>query len=174
MLSIDDLKARIRVIEDWPKPGVSFKDITTLLQDGEAWRSAISQFADLCRPVKADILVAPEARGFIIGSALAYELGIGLVPVRKKGKLPAETLRGEYLLEYGSDVLEIHRDAIRPGQRALVIDDVLATGGTISATIDLVKQLGGVVAGVGFLIELTYIPGREKLSEYNVLSLVKY
>lgn len=174
MLLVEELKSRIREIPDWPKPGVSFKDITTLLKDGPAWHSAISQLAGLCRPFRADAVVAPEARGFIIGAALAYELGIGCVPVRKRGKLPSATLRSEYLLEYGADVLEIHRDALEPGQRVIVIDDVLATGGTISATLDLVRQLGVTVAAVAFLIELTYLPGREKLSDYKVVSLIKY
>jgi adenine phosphoribosyltransferase len=174
MLSVDELKARIRIVPDWPKPGISFKDITTLLRDGAAWRSAIDQMTALCRPLRPEVIVAPEARGFIVGSALAYALGAGCVPVRKRGKLPAETLRGEYLLEYGADVLEIHRDAFKPGSRVLVVDDVLATGGTVTATIDLVSQLGGNVVGVGLLIELTYIPGRESLKGYEVVSLIKY
>ncbi|MCL6581050.1 MAG: adenine phosphoribosyltransferase [Firmicutes bacterium] len=174
MLSAQDLKAMIREIPDWPKPGISFKDITTVLRDGAAWHSAISQLAELCRPFRPEVIVAPEARGFIIGSALAYALGAGCVPVRKRGKLPWETVRGEYLLEYGADVLEIHRDAVRPGARVLVVDDVLATGGTLAATIDLVEQIGGTVVGAALLIELTYLPGREKLSKYPVVSLIQY
>ncbi|MEW6032198.1 MAG: adenine phosphoribosyltransferase [Bacillota bacterium] len=174
MLSADDLKARIREIPDWPKPGISFKDITTLLKDGEAWGAAVRQLADLCRPYRAEAVVAPEARGFIIGSALAYELGLGWVPVRKRGKLPAETLRSEYMLEYGADVLEIHRDALRPGERVIVVDDVLATGGTISATLGLVRRLGAAVAAVAFLVELTYLPGRERLAGLEVVSLIEY
>lgn len=174
MLTTDQLKARIREIPDWPKPGVSFKDITTLLKDGSAWRTAIKSLADLVRPLGAEVIVAPEARGFMVGSALAYELGLGWVPVRKRGKLPAATLRSEYLLEYGADVLEIHRDGVEAGRRVLVVDDVLATGGTISATIDLVRQLGAEVVAVAFLIELTYIPGREKLGGHSVISLIKY
>lgn len=174
MLSAQDLKAMIREIPDWPKPGISFKDITTLLRDGSAWHSAISQLAELCRPFRPEVVVAPEARGFIIGSALAYALGAGCVPVRKRGKLPWETVRGEYLLEYGADVLEIHRDAVRPGARVLVVDDVLATGGTLAATIDLVEQIGGTVVGAALLIELTYLAGREKLSRYPVVSLIQY
>jgi len=126
-MSVAELKAKIREIPDWPKPGISFKDITTLLKDGEAWRSAVTLLADLCRRYGADLIVAPEARGFIVGSALAYELGLGWVPVRKSGKLPAATLASEYMLEYGADVLEIHRDSLRPGQRVIVVDDVLAT-----------------------------------------------
>jgi len=174
LLSSEELKACIREIPDWPEPGVSFKDITTLLKNGEAWRSAISQLASLCRDVGADVIAAPEARGFIIAAPLAYELGLGWVPVRKRGKLPAETIQGEYVLEYGADVLEIHRDALEPGQKVLVVDDLLATGGTISATLDLVRQLGGEVAAVAFLIELTYLPGREKLRDHKVISLIKY
>lgn len=174
MLTTDQLKAMIREIPDWPQPGVSFKDITTLLKNGEAWRSAVRSLAGLVSSLGAEVIVAPEARGFIVGSALAYELGLGWVPVRKRGKLPAATLQSEYLLEYGADVLEIHRDGIDPGRRVLVVDDVLATGGTISATIDLVRQLGAQVVGVAFLIELTYIPGREKLEGHNVISLIRY
>jgi len=174
VLSSDELKARIREIPDWPEPGVSFKDITTLLKDGPAWKSAVKQLADLCRGLDADVIAAPEARGFIVGSALAYELGLGWVPVRKRGKLPSETIQSEYVLEYGADVLEIHRDALGPGDRVLVVDDLLATGGTISATLDLVKQLGATVAGVAFLIELSYLPGREKLRDHKVVSLIKY
>ncbi len=174
MLAVPELKALIREIPDWPQPGVSFKDITTLLRNGEAWKSAVTQLTELCRPFRPEVIVAPEARGFIIGSAVAYALGAGCIPVRKKGKLPWQTLRGEYQLEYGHDVLEIHKDAFTPGARVLVIDDVLATGGTISASLDLVRQLGGNVVAVAFLIELTYIPGRQKLAGYEVVSLIKY
>lgn len=174
MLAVPELKALIREIPDWPQPGVSFKDITTLLRNGEAWKSAVTQLTELCRPFRPEVIVAPEARGFIIGSAVAYALGAGCIPVRKKGKLPWQTLRGEYQLEYGHDVLEIHKDAFTPGARVLVIDDVLATGGTISASLDLVRQLGGNVVAVAFLIELTYIPGRQKLAGYQVVSLIKY
>ncbi len=176
MLSIPELKAMIREIPDWPKPGVSFKDITTLLKDGEAWKAAVTHMASLCWPFRPEVVVAPEARGFIIGSALAYALGAGCIPVRKKGKLPSATIRGEYELEYGTDVLELHRDALKPGTKVLVVDDVLATGGTISASLDLIKQLGGEVVAVAFLIELTYLPGRERLTKenYKVVSLIKY
>lgn len=174
MLSCEELKARIREVPDWPEPGISFKDITPLLKDREAWRAAVKRMADLCRPFPAEAIVAPEARGFIMASALAYEMGLGWVPVRKRGKLPAATLASEYKLEYGADVLEIHRDALRPGEKVLVVDDVLATGGTVAATLDLVRQLGAEVSAVAFLIELTYIPGREKLADYEVVSLLKY
>jgi len=174
MLSVPELKAMIREIPDWPKPGVSFKDITTLLRDGEAWKFTVDRMADLCRPYRPEIVVAPEARGFIVGAALSYALGTGCVPVRKKGKLPWETIRGEYELEYGSDVLEVHKDALKPGTRVLVVDDVLATGGTIAASLDLIRRLGGQVVAAAFLIELTYLPGRQKLLNYEVVSLIQY
>ncbi|MCL6450918.1 MAG: adenine phosphoribosyltransferase [Acetobacteraceae bacterium] len=169
-----DLKSKIRVIPDFPKPGIRFKDITTLLKDGRAWRAAVDGLAALCRGKGAQLVAAPEARGLILGSALAYALGVGFVPVRKAGKLPAETLRGEYTLEYGKDALEVHRDAVQPGQPVLVADDLLATGGTIKATIDMVEKLGGRVVGVAFLIELTYLPGRSALSGYDVVSLIRF
>ena len=162
------------MIPDWPAPGISFKDITTLLKDGAALREAVRRLADAVRPLGPELVVGPEARGFIFGCPLAYELGIGFVPVRKAGKLPAETLRGEYVLEYGKDVLEIHKDAVNPGQRVVVVDDLLATGGTISATLDLVKALGAEVVGVAFLIELTDLGGRKALSDYDVVSIVRY
>jgi adenine phosphoribosyltransferase len=167
-----DLAARLRVIPDFPQPGISFKDITTLLKDAAAFGEAISRLAAACGQLEFEVVVAPEARGFIVGSALAQALNKGFVPVRKAGKLPAATLAGEYKLEYGTNRLEIHRDAVRPGQRVLVVDDVLATGGTILATLDLVQRLGGVVAGVAFLIELAYLPGRQRLREYPVFSVL--
>jgi len=171
---VSDLKALIREIPDFPVEGISFKDITTLLKDGRALKRAVRMLADECRGAGAEVVVAPEARGFIIGAPLACELGVGFVPVRKAGKLPAETLKGEYELEYGTDVLEIHRDAIRKGQKVIVADDLLATGGTVSAAVDMVEKLGGDVVTVVFLIELTYLPGREKLRGYDVRSLVQY
>jgi len=169
------LASKLRVVPDFPKKGVSFKDITTLLSDPVAFRRAIDALKDACKDVEFDIIVAPEARGFIIGSALAYAMGKAFAPVRKKGKLPWKTLCGEYELEYGKDALEIHMDAVEPGQKVLVLDDLLATGGTISATIDLVERLGGVVSAVAFLIELTYIPGRVNLTKkgYEVISVIK-
>lgn len=169
-----DLKGKIRVIPDFPKPGIRFKDITTLLKDGPAFRQAIDGIATEWRGKGIDLVVGPEARGFVIGAPLAYALGVGLVPVRKAGKLPFKTIKGEYKLEYGKDSLEMHEDAIQPGQKVLVVDDLLATGGTVSATMDLVKRLGAEIAGVAFLIELTYLNGREALKDYEVTSLIKF
>jgi adenine phosphoribosyltransferase len=169
-----DLKAYIRVIENFPEPGIRFKDITTLLKHGQAYQYAIDQLKSFCQDKQVDLVVGPEARGFVIGSALAYALGSGFVPVRKPGKLPGETIQESYELEYGKDTLEIHRDAIQPGQKVIIADDLLATGGTISTTIRLIEKLGGQVVGVLFLIELTYLNGREKLTGYDVHSLIQY
>src|SRR5690606_20621023 len=169
-----DFKEKIRVIPDFPQPGVRFKDITTLLKDGKVFHAAIDTLVDRLREKEIDVIVGPEARGFVVGAPLAYAMGVGFVPVRKSGKLPAETVEVGYSLEYGKDRLAIHRDAIQPGQRVLVADDLLATGGTISATIDLVKKLRGEVVGAAFLIELSYLNGRDKLSDVDVLSLVTY
>jgi adenine phosphoribosyltransferase len=170
-----DFKTKIRVIEDFPKPGIRFKDITTLMKDGEAYKLAIDKLAEVAQDKGADLIVGPEARGFVIGCPLAYKLSKGFVPIRKSGKLPAETIQGEYDLEYGKDALAIHKDAITPGQRVLIADDLLATGGTISTTIKLIEELGGVVVGCLFLIELTYLDGRGKLgSKYDVFSLIQY
>lgn len=169
-----NLMDRIRVIEDFPKKGISFKDITTILQDGEAFKYTIDKLTDLVRDKKIDVIVGPEARGFLLGTPIAYNLGIGFVPVRKPGKLPADTIRYEYDLEYGSDALEIHKDAIKPGQRVLIVDDLLATGGTIGSVAKLVEQLGGKVVALNFVIELTGLNGRDKLKEYEVNSIVQY
>ena len=169
-----NLKDKIRVIPDYPQPGIRFKDISTLLQDGDAFHYAVQTLADQYRDKGIELVIGPEARGFLIGASVAYALGAGFIPVRKPGKLPGETIRYEYSLEYGEDALEIHKDAIRPGQKVLVIDDLLATGGTILATIGLAEKLGGIVAGVGFLIELTYLEGRKKLEKYSVTSLIQY
>ena len=170
-----ELGMKLRVIPDFPVKGVSFKDITTLLGDAEAFKAAIDALKAECEKVDFDVIVAPESRGFIIGSALAYAMKKAFAPVRKKGKLPWKTLSGTYKLEYGTDTLEIHLDAVKPGQKVLVLDDLLATGGTISATIDMVERLGGIVSAVAFLIELTYIPGRDNLAKkgYNVISVIK-
>ncbi|KXG76995.1 adenine phosphoribosyltransferase [Thermotalea metallivorans] len=169
-----DLKEKIRVIPDFPEKGIRFKDITTLLKDADAFRYAIDQFAKDLQDKEFDLIVGPESRGFIIGTPLAYAMKKGFVPVRKPGKLPGETIRSEYKLEYGSDILEIHKDAIQPGQKVVIADDLLATGGTILSTIKLVEELGGEVAGVLFLIELTYLNGRELLKGYDVKALIQY
>ncbi len=169
-----DLKQFVTVVPDYPKPGIQFKDITTLMDNGEAYRYATDQIVEYAREKQIDLVVGPEARGFIIGCPVAYSLGVGFAPVRKEGKLPREVVRVEYGLEYGKDVLTIHKDAIKPGQRVLITDDLLATGGTIEATIKLVEELGGVVAGIAFLIELSYLDGRNLLDGYDVLTLMTY
>jgi adenine phosphoribosyltransferase len=168
-----NLSEKIRTIPDFPKEGIDFKDITTLIGDGEAFRKAIQEMAKYCREVGAEVIVGPESRGFIFGAPLAYELGVGFVPVRKPGKLPADTIAFEYELEYGTDCLEMHKDAIKPGQKVVIADDLLATGGTINATGKLIESVGGKVAGTTFLIELEFLNGRDKI-DYNVFSLVKY
>jgi adenine phosphoribosyltransferase len=169
-----DLKQYITIVPDFPKPGIMFKDITTLMDKGEAYKYATDQIVEYARKKKIDIVVGPEARGFIIGCPVAYALGVGFAPVRKEGKLPREVVRVEYGLEYGTDVLTMHKDAIKPGQRVLITDDLLATGGTIRATIELVEQLGGIVAGIAFLIELTELGGRKKLEGYDILTLMQF
>jgi adenine phosphoribosyltransferase len=171
---IEDLKQRIREIPDFPKPGILFRDITPLLSDGQAFRQAIDFIGGRFLDRKIDIVVGVEARGFIMGSALAYKLGAGNALVRKQGKLPFKTNRSTYALEYGTDTLEIHQDAIRPGQRVVLADDLLATGGTISAAADLVRQLGGEIVEAAFLIELTALNGRERLKGLPVFSLIQY
>lgn len=169
-----DLKEKIRIIEDFPKPGIRFKDITTLLKDKEAYHYTIDELVRRCSGKQADIVVGPEARGFVLGAPIAYGLGAGFVPVRKPGKLPFETVRYEYDLEYGIDVLEVHKDAIQPGQRVIIADDLLATGGTSLATVKLVEMLGGIVAGLIFVVELTYLDGRQRLLDYDVESIIQY
>ncbi|MCM3758136.1 adenine phosphoribosyltransferase [Sporosarcina aquimarina] len=169
-----DLKQFVTVVPDYPKKGISFKDITTIMDNGEAYKYATDQIVEYAKEMGAELIVGPEARGFIIGCPVAYALEIGFAPVRKPGKLPRETIAVNYDLEYGVDQLTIHKDAIKPGQRVLVVDDLLATGGTVGATVELVEKLGGVVAGCAFLIELTYLDGRRKLENHNVLSLMKY
>lgn len=169
-----DFKSKIRVIPDFPQAGIRFKDITTLLKDGEAYKAAIDELVEQLKEKEIDLIVGPEARGFVVGAPLAYALGIGFVPVRKAGKLPAETIQANYSLEYGKDALAIHKDAIQPGQKVLIADDLLATGGTISATLDLVRQLGGEPIGAAFFIELSYLDGREKLNGLDIISLVQY
>ena len=169
-----DLKQYVTIVQDWPKPGIKFKDITTLMDNGQAYKYATDQIVQYAKEKKVEIVVGPEARGFIIGCPVAYSLEVGFAPVRKEGKLPRETIKVNYGLEYGSDVLTIHKDAIKPGQRVLITDDLLATGGTIEATIKLVEELGGIVAGIAFLIELTYLEGRKKLNGYDVLTLMQF
>ena len=169
-----DLRSTIRVIEDFPKKGISFKDITTLLQDGEALKVTIDSIVEYLKDKKVDIIVGPEARGFLFGVPVAYALNAGFVPVRKPGKLPYDTMEVEYDLEYGSDKLEIHKDAIKPGQRVAIVDDLLATGGTVAAVTKLIEQMGGEVISLNFVIELTELDGKNKLQGYDIMSLVKY
>ncbi|AKG04229.1 adenine phosphoribosyltransferase [Salimicrobium jeotgali] len=169
-----DYKEHIAIVENWPKEGVQFKDITPLMDNGPAFKAAVDDIVTYAKKRDIDIVVGPEARGFIVGCPVSYALEIGFAPIRKKGKLPRETIEVDYGLEYGQNILAIHKDAIKPGQRVLIIDDLLATGGTIEATIDLVEQLGGEVAGCAFLIELQYLNGRDKLEGYDVLTLMQY
>ena len=169
-----DLKKTIREVPNFPKEGIDFKDITTLMQDGDAFKYTIDQFVNELKDKNIDIIVGPEARGFLMGTPVAYALGVGFVPVRKPGKLPYETESYAYGLEYGTDVLEIHKDAIKPGQRVAIVDDLLATGGTMEAAAKLIEKLGGEVVSMQFLIELEGLEGREKLSKYNVNSLLQY
>ena len=168
-----DLAQHIRNIPDFPVEGIQFKDITTLLQAPEPFAASVQAMLAHYQGREIDVVVGIESRGFIWGAVLAYQMGVGFVPVRKPDKLPGETIRAEYALEYGTNALEVHRDAIQPGQKVLIVDDLLATGGTAQATCQLVEQLGGEVAGMAFLIELTFLPGREKLAEYDVLALVQ-
>ena len=174
MTSTLDLSTRIRDVPDFPQPGIVFKDIMPLLADPEALRESVDRIAAWAEPKRPDVVLGAEARGYITGGALAMRLGCGFVAARKPGKLPWHTVTAKYALEYGFDQLEVHADAIAQGQRVLIHDDVLATGGTAKATVELVEQLGGVVAGLPFIIELTFLKGREKLGGYNVHSLLQY
>ncbi len=169
-----DFNEKIRVVADFPEKNISFKDITTLLKEGDAFHQAVDALADPYRDKGIDIVVGPEARGFVLGAPVAYTLRAGFVPVRKPGKLPGEKLSYQYSLEYGKNTLEMHKDAITAGQKVLIVDDLLATGGTIQATVDMVETLGGVIVGLVFLIELSYLDGRKNLANYNVMSLLKY
>ena len=173
-MSILDFNQHIRVIEDFPKPGISFKDITTLLKNGEAYREAVDALVEKVKEWKPDVIIGPEARGFLLGAPVAYALGIGFVPVRKPGKLPGETVSETYELEYGTDTLEVHADALYPGQRVAIVDDLLATGGTMLATARLVEKTGAEVVGMSFLIELGFLEGRDKLKGYDIFSLITY
>ncbi len=169
-----NIKKRIRNIKDFPKEGIDYKDITTILKDKEAFHYCISEMASQYKNTDFDLIVGPEARGFLVGAPLAYELKVGFVPVRKTGKLPAQTIKYEYELEYGTDVLEMHKDAIKKGQKIVVVDDLLATGGTVLSTIKMIEKLGGIVVGVCFLIELDFLKGRDTLKDYEVYSLVNF
>ncbi|MES1242166.1 MAG: adenine phosphoribosyltransferase [Acidobacteriota bacterium] len=171
---MDDLKAYIREVPDFPKPGILFYDITTLLQDPVGLRTTVDRFADMFKDRRIDKVVGIESRGFMFGPIVAYDLNAGFVPVRKPGKLPWEKIRETYDLEYGSDSVEMHRDAVKPGEHVLIVDDLVATGGTALASAKLVESLGGTVEGMGFIIELTFLPGRQKLDGYKVESLIQY
>lgn len=172
--TVTDLRALVREIPDFPREGIGFKDITPLLADPRALRLAVQGLAEYARPLQVDCVIAAEARGFLLGPALALELGAGFVLARKPGKLPYETVSAEYLLEYGSGELELHTDALGAGRRVLVHDDLLATGGTARALCDLVQSLGGVVAGCGFLIELAFLDGRARLAPHEAHALISY
>jgi adenine phosphoribosyltransferase len=173
-MSAEDLRARIREIPDFPKPGILFYDITTLLKDADSYREAIDLMTEPYRDLEVDAVVGMESRGFIFSSPIAYKLKAGLIPVRKLGKLPAETVSVEYALEYGSNTLEIHKDAIKPGQRVLIVDDLLATGGTVRGTIELVERLQGQIVGLAFLVELLALKGRDRLVGYKTTSVIQY
>ncbi len=176
MSSIPDIRLEdyIRDVQDFPQQGVLFKDITPMLQDGPAFHAAIDRLAAHYAGAGIQTVVGVESRGFIFGAPLAYQLNCGFVPVRKFGKLPHETVSVEYALEYGTNVVEIHKDAVKPGERVLIVDDLLATGGTVSAAIELVENIGGHIAGIAFLVELTFLKGRDHLKGHDVFALIKY
>jgi adenine phosphoribosyltransferase len=169
-----NLKDYITIVPNWPKEGVQFKDISSLMNDGKAYKEATDQIVVYAKEKNIDLVVGPEARGFIVGCPISYALEVGFAPVRKPGKLPREVISYNYDLEYGTNTLTMHKDAIKPGQRVLITDDLLATGGTIEATIKLVEELGGVVVGIAFLIELSYLEGRKKLEGYDIFTLMTY
>ena len=171
---MDELKKLIREVADYPKPGILFYDVTTLLKDKKGFHSLIDQLCDHYKGHTIDLVAGIEARGFIFAPALAYSLGAGFVPVRKPKKLPAKTASISYALEYGTDTLEIHQDAVQPGNRVIICDDLLATGGTAAATAKLIQQLGGIVEGAAFAVELTFLKGRQKLAGFDVFSLMQY
>jgi adenine phosphoribosyltransferase len=173
-LDSEKFMSLIRDIKDYPKKGVVFRDITTLIKNGKAFNDVLDIFYDLCKGKKIDLVAAIESRGFIFGGAVADRLGVGIIPVRKLGKLPAECVAEKYALEYGTDSLEMHTDAVSEGQKVLVVDDLLATGGTLQATCNLIEKLGGEVAGIMVLIELSFLKGREKLKGYDFFSLIRY
>ena len=169
-----DLRDRIRDVPDFPREGIVFKDLMPLIADREYFAETIRQLAEWCRPRKPDLILGAEARGFIFGGALAYALDAGFIAARKPGKLPRETVEATYALEYGTDSLQVHRDSVEAGARVIVLDDVLATGGTARAKVELIEELGGVVAGAVFVLELTVLNGRERLAGYDVHSLIRY
>jgi len=169
-----DLKASIRSIPDFPKKGIVFRDITTLLLNPEAFRTALDQMQEFCNDKKVDYIVGIESRGFIFGGALADRLKVGFIPVRKKGKLPGRTISYEYKLEYGTDTIEIHEDALKTGDSVLIVDDLAATGGTLAAATSLIEKMGAEVAGISLLIDLSFLPWRDKVKKYKILSLISY
>jgi len=169
-----NLKDYVTVVDGWPKEGISFKDITTVMDNGKVYKYATDQIVNYAREKGAELIVGPEARGFIMGCPVAYALEVGFAPVRKEGKLPREVIRAEYGLEYGTDVLTMHKDAVSPGQKVLIVDDLLATGGTVEATVRLIEAQGGIVVGCAFLIELEDLKGREKIANYDIKALIKY
>ncbi|HYN87497.1 MAG TPA: adenine phosphoribosyltransferase [Ardenticatenaceae bacterium] len=171
---MDHLKAMIRTVPDFPVEGILFRDITTLIKDARAFAEVIDRLAGMLEDTAVDLIAGIESRGFIFGAPLAYQLGAGFVPIRKEGRLPAETVVREYALEYGTNRLELHADAVKPGQRVLIIDDLLATGGTALASAELVEALGGLVIGFAFVIELTFLGGRERLGRHPIISLIEF
>ena len=174
LIAPKDLGGRIRDIPDFPKPGILFKDITTMLKDGDAFKSAVDGLLAKVAGKQIDAVVGMESRGFIFGAPIAYALGVGFVPVRKLGKLPADVVSVEYDLEYGSATLEMHKDALKPGAKVLIVDDLLATGGTVAGTIELVKQLQGEIVALAFLIELKALHGRDRLQGYEIATLIEF
>ena len=169
-----DLKSKIREVPDWPKKGISFKDVTTLFEDAEAFKYTIDKLCEPYENEKIDIIAGIDARGFLLAAAMAYKLGTGIAIIRKKGKLPYKTISREYALEYGSNTIEMHKDTIKPGMKVLIVDDLLATGGTMAAAIDLVEELKGKIMGIDFIVELDALKGREKIKKYKLRSLVHY
>lgn len=169
-----DLSKYIASVPNYPEEGVIFRDISPLMADGEAYEYATNKIVEYAKSKNAEVIIGPEARGFIVGCPVAYSMGIGFAPARKKGKLPREVIEVNYGLEYGEDTLQVHADAIKPGQRVLVVDDLLATGGTIAATIELIEKLGGIVVGTAFLIELCDLKGRDKITDYDIFTLLQY
>lgn len=170
----EELRAGIRDVKDFPVKGIVFRDITTLLKNGELLRKSVDYMLEPFKEVKLDKIVGIESRGFVFGTAIAYKLNVGFVPIRKPGKLPAEKIRQEYQLEYGSDAMEIHTDAVNPGESVLIVDDLLATGGTSLAACGLIKKLGGNIAGLSFLVELSFLGGRKLIDKYDIHSLIQY